>query len=59
MTHSNFWNENCSFGNSKSMFDNNGEIIKNQINWKDYKILNKNSKKNNNCKYFHKYFFIC
>ena len=45
MGHNNFWGVKNKFGDSKSMFDNKGKIIKNQINWSNYDIENEKCKK--------------
>ena len=60
MGYNNFWGEGNKFGDSKSMFDEKKKIIKNQINWKDYHIMNINCNKQNcNQKYLHKNFYLC
>ena len=61
MGYNNFWGEENKFGDSKSMFDNKGKIIKNQIHWYNYHIENEKCKKENICnmKHLHKNFYLC
>jgi len=57
-----FFGENNKFGNSPSMFDCKGKLIKNHIKWENYFFQNENSNINSitdsQKKYLHKYFSI-
>lgn len=46
MDYKQFWSKGDKFGDSPSMFDTNGKLIKNHIKWEDYCFINDSSKKN-------------
>ena len=60
MVSNNFFGENSKFGNSPSMFNSDGKLIKNQIKWENYLFQDKNLNNINQSqkKYLHKYFSI-
>ena len=61
MVSNNFFGENSKFGNSPSMFNSDGKLIKNHIKWENYCFINninKNSIKDSNKKYLNKYFCL-